>query len=438
MNKLEETIRREVKQEMSLQMNDTSSTSVGNSSAYENRKNGGVAIASNAGDLESDDEGETVLTRTEIARRMNDAETQMKKMEDDMRISIEIMEFEKLEKTKMGEELLEVKKREQDAILREEGMKEELLKRPTSSKSMELDEDDGPLEFADESDEDTIQEKSLKQEVGEKGVGEEGDKEVEETTALGEGEDKEDEGGEGKIQQEETLAMKKFDKNVAGDGDENSEEDNLNTSWILHLKDENIDIDVDDSTDMEAIRITLASKLEKEASTIRFMEVTEGEGEQSITKVSQLRTSYEGERLKLVVEDEVISMSLVAKQLEGANEAISKFADSLSKKEGATGNSDLGKSLGDMDKIVSGLAGPVKEQEVKEKEEKDRMQARALEKEKEKEKEMEKEKGETMGLSDADVNAGVVDDTIAEDEIENEEGGIEKKEKKLGCGCKVS
>ena len=142
--------------------------------------------------------------------------------------------------------------------------------------------------------------------------------------------------------------------------------------------------------------------------------------------------------MKLVVEDEVISMSLVAKQLEGANEAISKFADSLSKKEGATGNSDLGKSLGDMDKIVSGLAGPVKEQEVKEKEEKDRMQARALEKEKEKEKEMEKEKGETMGLSDADVNAGVVDDTIAEDEIENEEGGIEKKEKKLGCGCKVS
>ena len=128
-NKLEETIRREVKQEMSLQMNDTSSTSVGNSSAYENRKNGGVAIASNAGDLESDDEGETVLTRTEIARRMNDAETQMKKMEDDMRKSIEIMEFEKLEKTKMGEELLEVKKREQDAILREEGMKEELLKR---------------------------------------------------------------------------------------------------------------------------------------------------------------------------------------------------------------------------------------------------------------------------------------------------------------------
>ena len=235
-NKLEETIRREVKQEMSLQMNDTSSTSVGNSSAYENRKNGGVAIASNAGDLESDDEGETVLTRTEIARRMNDAETQMKKMEDDMRKSIEIMEFEKLEKTKMGEELLEVKKREQDAILREEGMKEELLKRPTSSKSMELDEDDGPLEFADESDEDTIQEKSLKQEVGEKGVGEEGDKEVEETAALGEGEDKEDEGGEGKIQQEETLAMKKFDKNVAGDGDENSEEDNLNTQILDFVK----------------------------------------------------------------------------------------------------------------------------------------------------------------------------------------------------------
>jgi len=111
---LEETIRHEVKQEVTLR---EKSAGVGRATPVTQQQGGSGPVAppvkvSGAGELESDDEEEEVLTRTEIAARMRESEDRAGRMEK------EFVEFRKSTESIMGE------KRKKDEEM--EKMREEL------------------------------------------------------------------------------------------------------------------------------------------------------------------------------------------------------------------------------------------------------------------------------------------------------------------------
>lgn len=165
---LEESIRNEVKQEVMLQQK-TEVGAGGGSGAGAPQSSGQGASApppkmSSAGDLESDDEEEEILTRTEIAARMKESEIKAKEsedrakaMEDEMRQSMERLRASN-DETRELKEALELAKIQREKLVQE---KEVLLLKPKQSGQVgkleddeeeEEEEEDGPLSFPDDSD----------------------------------------------------------------------------------------------------------------------------------------------------------------------------------------------------------------------------------------------------------------------------------------------
>ena len=250
---MEESIRHEVKQELQLQekSNPMSAATTPNNTTL----TGGGALApikmSNAGDLESDDEEEEVLTRTEIAARMGEAELKAKRLEAELRESMDIQRKSLKDKEEMKAAMEEAKRREEQMRIEKENA---ILQAPKQSEEVGQDnddEEDGPMVFADD---DSDAEEEAKKKV------EQEEEEEKQKQKQKEKEEKEKEEAEMKAKQEEEEEGEKAEQ-------EEKETVKLPEEWEIHFKNDKVSVSLDASSDLESVRTSLASKLKDAASS---------------------------------------------------------------------------------------------------------------------------------------------------------------------------
>ncbi|GMH97423.1 hypothetical protein TrVE_jg3227 [Triparma verrucosa] len=316
---LEESIRNEVKQEVMLQQKTELGSGGGAGGAGLAAGAGQVPMPkmSSAGDLESDDEEEEILTRTEIAARMKESEIRAKEseerakaIEDEMRMSMEKLRASN-DETRELKEALELAKIQREKLEQE---KEQLLLKPKPSSKVgnleddddndDEEEEDGPLTFPDDSDEEGNEkgnEKGNEEEqvvVSPKAVEKKGDEDEDEDSKEASYEsiwDKLDKNKDGMVTPREIIVAVRKDPEIAkalGLSDYIHEGETRDSLMALFQA---MDKDSDDVVDKKEFMVW-------ERKAHKSVRVAEG-GEEGGGKEGLLSLDYEGNRIEMSLDD---------------------------------------------------------------------------------------------------------------------------------------
>jgi hypothetical protein len=344
---LEETIRHEVKQELQLQ---EKSSAVAMHHQQQAQGSGAPAPVpvkmSNAGELESDDEEEEVLTRTEIAARMGEAEQKARRLEAELRASIEVQRQSIKDAEDMRKAMKEAKRREEEMRIEKENailMAPKRSAEPVLKDDDDDDSEDEPLKFADDDSED---EKEAAKKDKEKNEEEEKEKAKAKEAEEKANKEKANKEASEKVEVKDE-APKQPEKTEEPKVDDSTEAVKLPEEWEILFKDDKVSVSLDASSDLESVRTSLASKLKDAASAeqVSFMRSVEVEVDgklvtQSveIKSIDELRSAHAEDKLQVGVKrkeegeegeenkPEVIDFGTVARKIGMANDVITKMA----------------------------------------------------------------------------------------------------------------